>query len=52
MKEHHAYEKVYLGGSDIAGLTVQAFGNNGEILYHFLQFGGDGEYSAYIVDAE
>ena len=51
MKDHHAYAKEYIGSSDIAGVTVMAYGKDG-IAYHFLHFGGDGDYTAYIVDAD
>ena len=47
MKDHHSYEKSFIGGSDIASLTVRTPGQVAA-----LNFGEDGEYMAYIVDAE
>lgn len=46
-KDHHDYPKANLGASDIACLIAMAPGGPIEIKY-----GGDGSYSAYVVDAE
>jgi len=51
MKNYKEYAKTYIGGSDFAALTVTAFGENG-LTASVLRFGSDGEYQAYIVDAE
>lgn len=51
MKDHHTYEMAYLGESDVSALTVTTFGADG-LTSHILRFGMDGEYKAYIVDAE
>ena len=47
MKDHHEYEKIGLGYSDIAQLVLRS----PDKLYG-LDFGGDGDYSAYLVDED
>lgn len=47
MKDHREYEKKIIGGSDIASLTYRTPQKAG-----ILNFGGDGVYMAYVVDAE
>ena len=47
MKDHHSYNKVSIGASDIASLTVRTPNQ-----VAILNFGEDGDYSAYIVDEE
>ena len=47
MKDHHAYPKVSLGGSDMASLILRSPGKLSELL-----MGEDGAYSAYVVDEE
>ena len=47
MKDHHSYKKCFIGGSDIASLTVRTPSQ-----VAVLNFGEDGEYMAYIVDSE
>lgn len=47
MKNHHDYDKVNLGSSDIASVILRAPGKLSE-----LHFGFDGSYSAYLVDEE
>lgn len=51
MKNYKEYEKTYIGGSDVSALTITTFGADG-LNAHILRFGSDGEYSAYIVDAD
>lgn len=51
MKNYKEYAKQHIGGSDVSALTVTAFGENG-LEAHVLKFGTDGEYFAYIVDAD
>lgn len=46
--ESYKQERVYLGISDIAALTVTACGTQG-VFAEILRFGGDGEYYAYVV---
>lgn len=65
MKDHHEYKKIPLGDSDIATLIVYGkldtavtgsyrwtFGKDGTTIPFKLQFGEDGDYSAYLVDDE
>lgn len=47
MKDHHSYNKVFIGDSDIASLTVRTPDQ-----VAILNFGGDDYYRAYIVDSE
>lgn len=47
MKDHHSYNKVFTGDSDIASLTVRTPDQ-----VAILNFGGDDYYRAYIVDSE
>ena len=51
MKDHHSYDKKYVGGSDIAALTCLSISNDG-LIPELVRFGSDGEYMAYVVDAE
>ena len=51
MKNYKEYEKAYIGGSDVSALTLTTFGADG-LNAHILRFGSDGEYSAYVVDAD
>lgn len=51
MKDHHEYPKQYIGWSDIASLTLRTSTITGLGL-GLLNFGGDGQYSAYIVDED
>lgn len=46
-RSHHSYERVFIGNSDIASLVLRSVPGVFE-----LHFGGDGNYSAYIVDEE
>lgn len=50
-KDHHQYKKQDLGFSDIATLVIETVSKDGLAL-EALDFGEDGRYSAYIVDAE
>lgn len=56
MRDHHTYDRKYIGGSDIAHLI--AVGMNPEehtctpIKTVPIAFGEDGTYTAYIVDGE
>lgn len=47
MKDHHSYNKVFIGASDMASLTVRTPDQ-----VAILNFGEDGDYRAYIVDSE
>ena len=47
MKSYKSYEKKTLGSSDIASLIFRTWDKVG-----LIEFGGDGEYSAYIVDED
>ena len=51
MKSYKEYEKVYIGSSDIATLTIVALRDNGEQLAQTLDFGIDSNYFAYLVDS-
>lgn len=51
MKNYKNYTKQYIGGSDIALLTAVGPGEE-EMQSVFIRYGGDGEYSAYIVDED
>lgn len=51
MKSYKEYEKVYIGSSDIASLTVVAARANGDQLAQSLEFGIDSNYFAYLVDS-
>ena len=46
-RDHHSYERVFIGDSDVASLICES--KNGVLS---LRFGADGHYMAYIVDAE
>jgi hypothetical protein len=53
MKNYKEYGKWWIGESDIATLTCVGIDEKGEdIESFFLDFGGDGEYFARIVDEE
>lgn len=52
MKSYKEYEKVYIGSSDIATLTIVALRDNGQPLAQTLDFAIDSNYFAYIVDGE
>lgn len=47
MKNYHDYQKINLGMSDIASLTLRM-----PCKAECLNFGGDGDYSAYLVDGD
>ena len=49
MKSYKEYKKVYIGGSDVAALTVTGCGDDG-LKAEILGFGADGWYDAYLVD--
>lgn len=49
--DHKAYGKLPLGYSDIASLILRSMNEDGQKL-GILDFGGDGCYNAYIVDAD
>lgn len=51
MKSYKDYDKKFIGVSDIASLVMVGFGEK-EVESKMLHFGGDGSYSAYIVDGE
>ena len=57
MKNYKEYEKVFVGGSDIASLTLRGFVEADEVTTEWsqscvynLQFGSDGAYYSYIVN--
>ena len=49
MKTYKEYGKITLGYSDIASLTLAGIKEKKELTSEILQFGSDGNYSAYIV---
>ena len=49
--DYHEYEKVRLGGSDIAALIMVGCGEE-DLTTKPLNFGIDGSYNAYLVDEE
>lgn len=51
MKGHHEYEKRFIGASDIGALVVVGWTQEGTKT-EMLNFGEDGSYSAYVVDAD
>lgn len=52
MKNHHEYEKIPLGSSDIASLTIRTCKPSGAAHVIELPFGEDGGYAAYLVDED
>lgn len=50
MKSYKGFEKMYIGESDIASLTMVGFAPEQGLTAQLLHFGGDNAYSAYIVD--
>lgn len=50
MKSYKDFEKIYIGYSDVAALTIQVCGDDGISAFPIF-FGSDGGYSAYFVDA-
>lgn len=52
MKNYKDYTKAYIGSSDRCFLIVLGGDLNGGIKSELLKFGGDGAYSAYIVDSD
>lgn len=52
MKNYKDYEKQCIGCSDIASLILRGINTNDELELKALEFGGDGVYWAYIVDAD
>lgn len=51
-KNYKDFTKTCIGGSDVAVLTLTGFSYDIGIFCELLHFGGDGEYSAYIVDED
>ena len=51
MKNYKEYNKINLGMSDIALLTLRYCDNKGKIKYFNLTFGKDGVYNAYLIDS-
>lgn len=47
MKDYHEYSKKFIGSSDIASLIYRSWNGVG-----LIEFGEDGQYSAYIVDGD
>lgn len=57
MTNHHDYQKIYLGESDIAslilvGITQARENKQAELVAEILGFSMDGDYMAYVVDEE
>ena len=50
--DYHEYHKKYIGFSDVASLVIRTLDEHSIQKLHLLQFGGDGSYSAYIVDSK
>ena len=51
MKNYKDFEKIYIGGSDIANITVRYCSKNDmKIKYFNLKFNEDNEYWAHFVD--
>lgn len=48
-KYYKDFEKVFIGFSDIASLTLRGCSEEGELLLQNLKFGGDGTYHAYFI---
>lgn len=51
MKSYKEFEKICIGDSDIASLILAGCDENG-LKVEILHFGGDGNYSAYMVEGE
>lgn len=51
MRNYKDFEKRYIGESDIAGLTLTGNTENG-VEAHFLKFGKDDAYDAYVVEGD
>lgn len=49
MASYKSFKKIDLGGSDVASLIVRTLGADGMIAVCALGFGGDDDYSAYLV---
>ena len=50
-KDHHEYEKTYIGTSDIAALIFAGVStDNWKLKCEYVKFSGDSSYEAYIVD--
>lgn len=47
MKDYHEYPKQFIGSSDISSLMIRT-----PLECRVLDFGGDGEYNAYVVDKD
>lgn len=52
MKNYKEFDKKYIGSSDIAGVMLRGCSYDGGSGLVELHFGGDGSYSAYVVDGE
>lgn len=50
MKNYKEFDKVFIGGSDIASLILVGCDENGALVTQPLNFGQDDVYNAYIVD--
>lgn len=50
MRDHHSYNKEYIGSSDIAALTLVGVSEHSGVTCSMLNYGEDGDYHAYIVD--
>ncbi|MCQ2976985.1 MAG: hypothetical protein MJ232_03115 [archaeon] len=50
-KDHHSYNKEYIGDSDIAALLMVGCSEDG-LKSEIINYGEDASYSAYIVDAD
>lgn len=53
MRDHHEYNKISIGSSDVAALILVGFSSKEKGLKSsILKFGEDNSYRAYIVDGE
>ncbi len=52
MKHYKEFDKIYLGWSDISSLILVTIGDDEHMKSEILDFGSDGDYSAYLVDKD
>ena len=51
VKTYKDFNKVYIGESDMAKLVLVGVSHeSGDVEASILPFGGDGDYSAYVID--
>ena len=51
-RDHHSYDKIYIGDSDCAFLTLVGVKENHGAASSILNYGEDGDYYAYLVDED